>query len=298
MPSEMLFKRDSAYIPRVACVHDLCGYGKCSLAVALPVLSAAGCDACSVPTGIFSAQTSFEDFFEFDTTGLLGDYIASWEKIGVEIDAIYSGFLTNTAQIVIIESLYAQYPNAIRVVDPAMADFGSFYPTYTEGLGKAMLRIAARADLLMPNLTEAAILTGRPPDTYWKADTIEDAQVRDIMHGLLDTGAKNVVLKGVRRIAENRISNYVGSANSDEIVHIEDEYRPFTFHGAGDLFASCTVAALMCGRTLQDAASFATDFLHEAMLITERQPDFQRRGISFEPLLGRVSDLLKEKAID
>ena len=132
-----LYQREGAYIPRVAAVHDLCGYGKCSLGVAIPVLSAAGCDVCPVPTGLFSSHTAFPGWYMHDTTEILADYLNAWKGIGVEIDAVYSGFLGAPEQVDRIRDLYAMYPNALRVVDPVMADHGKVYPTYTPELCSA-----------------------------------------------------------------------------------------------------------------------------------------------------------------
>ena len=153
-----LYERRDDYIPRVAAVHDLCGYGKCSLGVAIPVLSAAGCDVCPVPTGLFSSHTAFPGWYMHDTTSIMKDYTNAWKGIGVEIDAVYSGFLGAPEQVDRIRDLYETYPNALRVVDPVMADHGKVYPTYTPELCDAMAELAAGADILTPNLTEAAII--------------------------------------------------------------------------------------------------------------------------------------------
>ena len=124
-----LYQREGDYIPRVAAVHDLCGYGKCSLGIAIPVLSAAGVDVCPVPTGLFSSHTAFPGWYMHDTTDILDDYLEAWKGIDVEIDAVYSGFLGAPEQVDIIRDIYATYPDALRVVDPVMADHGQVYPT-------------------------------------------------------------------------------------------------------------------------------------------------------------------------
>ena len=159
---------EKIYIPRIAAVHDLCGYGKCSLGVAIPILSAAGCDVCPVPTGLFSSHTAFEGWYMHDTTDILQDYINAWDNIGVEIDAIYSGFLGAPKQVEIIKGLYSKFPRAIKFVDPVMADHGKVYPTYTPELCEAMASLAADADVLTPNLTEAAIILGEPIGDEWQ----------------------------------------------------------------------------------------------------------------------------------
>ena len=116
-----LYERREGYIPRVAAIHDLCGYGKCSLGVAIPVLSAAGCDVCPVPTGLFSSHTAFPGWYMHDTTEILNDYLAAWAGIGVELDAVYSGFLGAPEQVDIIKQVWESHPGALRVVDPVMA---------------------------------------------------------------------------------------------------------------------------------------------------------------------------------
>ena len=194
-----LYQREGAYIPRVAAVHDLCGYGKCSLGVAIPVLSAAGCDVCPVPTGLFSSHTAFPGWYMHDTTEILADYLNAWKGIGVEIDAVYSGFLGAPEQVDRIRDLYAMYPNALRVVDPVMADHGKVYPTYTPELCSAMAELACGADILTPNLTEAAIILGEPIGEDWGGADISDEEAHRLVDALVAKGAKHVVLKGIQR---------------------------------------------------------------------------------------------------
>ena len=287
-----LYKREGDYIPRVAAVHDLCGYGKCSLGVAIPVLSAAGCDVCPVPTGLFSSHTAFPGFYMHDITNILQDYINAWKGIGVEIDAIYSGFLGAPEQVDLIRELYAMYPNALRVVDPVMADHGKVYPTYTPELCAAMAELAAGADILTPNLTEAAIILGEPIGDDWAGTDISDEEAHRIVAALVAKGATHVVLKGIQREDENVIRNFVGGVDC-ETHELSNEYLPYMLHGTGDVYASCLLAAIMAGRTLDQAVRFAGDFTHDAMIVSAKQPNFQERGVSFELLLGKVSDLLK-----
>ena len=287
-----LYKREGDYIPRVAAVHDLCGYGKCSLGVAIPVLSAAGCDVCPVPTGLFSSHTAFPGFYMHDTTNILQDYINAWKGIGVEIDAIYSGFLGAPEQVDLIRELYAMHPNALRVVDPVMADHGKVYPTYTPELCAAMAELAAGADILTPNLTEAAIILGEPIGDDWAGTDISDEEAHRIVAALVAKGAKHVVLKGIQREGENVIRNFVGGVDC-ETHELSNEYLPYMLHGTGDVYASCLLAAIMAGRTLDQAVRFAGDFTHDAMIVSAKQPNFQERGVSFELLLGQVTDLLK-----
>ena len=286
-----LYERKNDYIPRVAAVHDLCGYGKCSLGVAIPVLSAAGCDVCPVPTGLFSSHTAFPGFYMHDTTEILADYIAAWKNIGVEIDAIYSGFLGAPEQVDRIRDLYEMYPNALRVVDPVMADHGKVYPTYTPELCDAMAELAAGADILTPNLTEAAIILGEPIGEDWGGTDISDEEAHRIVAALVAKGAKHVVLKGIQREGETVIRNFVGGTDC-ETHELSNEYLPYMLHGTGDVYASCLLAAVMAGRSLEESVRFAGDFTHDAMIVSAKQPGFEQRGVSFEPLLGQVTGLL------
>lgn len=286
-----LYERTGDYIPRVAAVHDLCGYGKCSLGVAIPVLSAAGCDVCPVPTGIFSSHTAFPGWYMHDTTDILQDYLAAWRGIDVQLDAIYSGFLGAPEQVDIIRSLYQTYPNAIKFVDPVMADHGQVYPTYTPELCQAMADLAKEADVLTPNLTEAAIILGEPIGDAWEGQDIPDEEAERIVRALLDLGAKNVVLKGIQREGEEVMRNFVGSANAPDIIQVRNEYVPYMLHGTGDVYASCVLAGLMAGRSLVESVAFAGNFVHDAMIVSAQQPNFMDRGVSFEPLLGKVCSL-------
>ncbi|MDO4498188.1 MAG: PfkB family carbohydrate kinase [Coriobacteriaceae bacterium] len=284
--STPLFERKGAYIPRIAAVHDLCGYGKCSLGVAIPVLSAGGNDVCPVPTGLFSNHTAFPTWHMHDTTEMLDGYLQAWKDVDIDIDAIYSGFLGAPEQCDSIRQLWNDYPNALRVVDPAMADHGKVYPTYTPELCQAMAGLASGCDVLTPNLTEAAIIL----DEDWHGQNISEDEARRIIEALLEKGAKNVILKGIDR-GDGIIRNYV-QGEQNEFAETRNELLPYMLHGTGDLYASCLLAAIMAGKTLLDAAQFASDFVAEAMVLTSEQPDFRNRGVSFEPLLGKIAGLL------
>ena len=283
-----LYRRQGAYIPRIAAVHDLCGYGKCSLGVAIPVLSAAGCDVCPVPTSLFSAHTRFPVFHMHDTTDMLTPYLDAWVAEGVEVDAIYSGFLGAAEQVSAIKRLYDEHPHALRIVDPVMGDGGKKYLTYTDELCAAMGELVNGADVLTPSLTEASILTGIP----YQGQDVDEEYVRSIMDALIDKGAKCVVLKGIVHENENTIRNYVAGPDL-AFEELNGELLPFMLHGTGDLYASGLLAAIMAGKSLYDAVAFAGSFICEAMRITCQQPDYEVRGVSFESKLGEVAALLQ-----
>lgn len=286
----ILYHRDPRYIPRVAAVHDMCGYGKCSLTAAIPILSAAGCDVCPVPTALLSEHTQFPVYTFHDTTDLLGEYLDAWSATGIELDGVYSGFLGSPDQVAIIQRLYREYPKALRLVDPVMGDAGTTYPTYTAELCEAMGALADGADVLMPNLTEASILTGRD----YPGQSLTDGQVTDWLEALLALRARNVVLKGIDR-GDGAIRNYVASAEAGASARIElaHDKLPYMTHGTGDAFASALCGAVLAGRGLAESARIAGEFVRHAMANTLNQPQHEHRGVSFELNLGELTTLVR-----
>ncbi len=282
-----LFTREGGKLPRVAAVHDLCGYGKCSLGVAIPVLSCAGIDVCPVPTSLFSAHTKFPKFYMHDTTSMLEDYLNAWNEEGIELEGVYSGFLGSAEQVAVIQRLYAEHPQALRIVDPVMGDGGEKYPTYTDEMCEATRGLVAGADVLTPNLTEASILTG----IAYEGQDVSADYVRSVTDALLEMGAKSVVLKGVVHGDENVIRNYV-AFEAGEVEEVSGELLPYMIHGTGDLFASGLTAAVFAGKTLIESVGFASTLVRDAMKITPAQPDWEMRGVSFESILGEVTALL------
>jgi pyridoxine kinase len=286
----ILYQRNPQYIPRIAAVHDMCGYGKCSLTAAIPILSAAGCDVCPVPTALFSAHTKFPTYTFHDTTDILPGYLDAWRQVGVELDGIYSGFLGSAEQVNLIKRLYREYPKALRLVDPVMGDAGVMYPTYTEHMCQTVKSLADGADVLMPNLTEASLLTGRD----YPGPNLTDDEVTEWVGALLDLGAKNVVLKGIDR-NDGKIRNYVGNAavGAARRVELMHDKLPYMIHGTGDAFASALCGAVMAGRSLDESARVAGEFVRHAMESTRSQPDFKERGVSFELNLGELTSLVE-----
>ena len=286
----VLFERQGAVIPRVAAVHDMCGYGKCSLGIAIPVLSAAGVDVCPVPTALFSAHTKFPVFYMHDTTEMLNDYLDAWQKEGIDLDGVYSGFLGSAEQVAVIKRLYREYPRALHIVDPVMGDGGSKYPTYTDEMCDATRGLVDGADVLTPNLTEASILTG----IAYQGQDVPVEFVQKNVDALLEMGAKNVIIKGVVHEGESVIRNYLASAGVDggRAVEVESDLLPYMLHGTGDLFASGLTAAIYAGRGLRAAVEFAGTLVRDAMAITRDQPNYELRGVSFESVLGDVTALL------
>ncbi len=277
---------------KIAVINDLSGYGRCSLTVAIPVLSAMGHQCCPIPTAILSNHTEFPVYFFDDYTEKMTTYTDKWKELGLSFDAIATGFLGSEAQIGIVMEIVQKLKaeKTFVVVDPVMGDGGEIYATYTPALWRAMGTLVDGADALMPNLTEASILTGRD----YPGQDIDDAQVDEILGALLAAGAKNVVLKGIDR-GDGMIRNYVASASTgvagkQELAHAK---LPFMTHGTGDAFASALCGAVMAGRPLAEAANIAGEFVRHAMESTQYQPNHEERGVSFELNLDELTALTR-----
>lgn len=272
--------------PRVAAVHDICGYGKCSLAVALSTISVAGVDVLPVPTSVLSCHTQFPSYSFFDTTPTLNDFIDNWRENSVEVDGVYTGFLGSVEQIALIQKLIAQYPDSFNIIDPVMGDNGHAYPTYTESMCKAMTALVPLANVLTPNITEASILLGED----FPGVNISYNKAREIAQKLIDLGAQAVVLKGIE--SEQKITNLVMNS-AGEWTTISHDLHPVKLHGTGDLFAACITAGLFSGHDLISSTEFASQFVYAAIDFSTTQKGYQIRGVNYEPLLYKLVDFCR-----
>ena len=271
-----LYERRDDYIPRVAAVHDLCGYGKCSLGVAIPVLSAAGCDVCPVPTGLFSSHTAFPGWYMHDTTSIMKDYTDAWKGIGVEIDAVYSGFLGAPEQVDRIRDLYETYPNALRVVDPVMGDNGILYSHFDQHFVDEMKGLCKIADVIVPNLTEACFLT----DTKYESVTEKDyppilSKLKKLCPRPSVTGCDEVRDGSVR-------SAVFYTDEKGELKSYATEKIEGAFHGAGDVYASALVGALARGIDMDKAVELSAEFTKNSIAQTKKDGTEARYGLNSE----------------
>ena len=181
--------------PRVAAIHDMSGFGRCSLTVAIPILSAMGVQCCPLPTAFLSTHTGgFEGFTFLDMTDEMSKVADHWASLGLTFQAVYSGFLGSERQIGVVENFICRFrgPDTVVVVDPVMGDYGRVYQTYTAAMCNGMARLAELADVITPNLTEAALLLGQPYETL----PAGEAGLREITERLSLGGRRSVVLTG------------------------------------------------------------------------------------------------------
>ena len=279
--------------PKVAAIHDLSGFGRCSLTVALPVLSAMGVQCCPLPTAFLSTHTGgFEGFTFLDMTEEMPKAARHWETLGLRFDAIYSGFLAGRRQIGIVADFIRTFrtPETRVIVDPVMGDDGSIYQTYTPELCAGMAELTELADVITPNLTEAALLLGWDYTSLFRPDGRQDPdRLRQAVEQLSRDGTRSVALTGVSE-APGRPGALCYDAGTGSLETVQTDFVAHPLLGTGDIFASVLTGALVKGRTLPEAARQAAEFIRACAERTVAEDLPLREGVDFEPLLGLLTD--------
>ena len=278
-------------VPRVACINDLSGFGRCSLTTVLPVLSVMGVQACPAPTAVLSKHTGFPKFTFTDLTDTLDNYFESWSDL--DFDWIFAGFLGSLGQIGIVRRFFEKQkqknPACRILLDPVMGDAGRRYSTYTPELCDAVRELVSEADVITPNITEACILTG----TEYRGECLQLYEAEALAESLMQLGCGAAVITGI--VQENQIGNltYLDGKAVYTAVHRTESL----FSGTGDLFASVLCGALARGRALPEAVETAGAFLSEVTQGTLRQNTPAAEGILFEPFLNHLGGMFDaEKA--
>ena len=263
---------------RVLSIQDVSCYGQCSLTVALPILSSVGIETVILPTAILSTHTAgFKGFTFRDLKGDLPAIVAHWKKEGIQVDAVYTGYLGHEDDVKIVLDIASSPINkGPLIVDPAFGDKGVLYGGFDLAYVASMRGLVAKADILLPNLTEACFLLDIP--YVAKPD---EKQIDGILLGLSALGAKTIVLKGIgAKEGETGLVIYDGK----EKLYYSHRRIDQDFHGTGDVFASSFVGAYMRGLTPLEAGKLAADFTCEAILNTKGD-ESHTYGVKFEPLL-------------
>lgn len=269
--------------PRIAAIHDLSGFGRCSLTVALPILSAMGTQCCPLPTAFLSTHTGgFNGFTFLDMTDEMSRVAAHWKSLDLQFDAIYSGFLGSERQIDLVEEFFRDFrrPNTLTIVDPVMGDHGEVYQTYTPAMCAGMIRLARLADVITPNLTEAALLLDLPLDALpAPQETVERLSL---------DGRRSVVLTGVS-MSPGMTGAMCFDAKTGRAEAVQTAFVAHEFHGTGDVFASVLTGSLVQDRNLNEAAMLAAKFVRACAERTAKEDLPIREGVEFEPLLGLLT---------
>ena len=264
---------------KILTFQDISCYGQCSITVALPVLSAWGIETAILPSAILSTHTAgFKDFVVHDLSDEIPHILAHWEREHIQYDALYAGYLGELRHFEQAKEIKRKLlsEGAPFVLDPVMGDAGKLYPAFDQTYVEGMKGLVKEADYLLPNLTEACLLTGLPYQ-----ETYDEAYIRKVIDGLRSLGAKTIVLTGV-----SYRKGMTGVAYFDEkgYRYFEHERIDRSYHGTGDIYSSTFLGALLSGKDGFEASKLAASFVVEAIKNTigdESHP----YGVKFEPLL-------------
>ncbi len=274
---------------RVVTLQDISCFGKCSLTVALPIISAMGISCSVVPTAVLSTHTGgFEGFTFRDLTSDIPKIAEHWSREGISFEGIYTGYLGSEEQISLICDFIETFGGGSLVfVDPAMADFGKLYTGFDMSFVAAMKRLCGRADVLVPNLTEASMLLGVE---YIEGGYDED-YVKNLLRGLCGLGARRAILTGVS-YSEKEQGAVAYDSETDTFESYFAENIPMRTHGTGDVFASTLFGALTLGKSMSEAIKIAVDFTVGAIKATFDDKDHWY-GVKFEKCIPALIESIK-----
>lgn len=278
-------------LKKALAIHDISCVGKCSLTVALPILSAAGVETSVLPTSVLSTHTGGFDGFTFhDLTPEIGPITAHWKSLGLTFDALYTGYLGSKEQVALMMGIFDAFGGgALKLVDPVMADNGVLYGGFPADFPMEMSKLCAKADVIVPNFTEAALMLGEP---YAEGPYTKE-YIEGLLRRLRAVCRGKIVLTGVH-FDENQVGAACYDPESDSVDYAMAKRIPGYFHGTGDVFGSALLAALLAGKSLAHSAQIAADFTADS--IQKSDPAREKKyGVAFEralPGLMRNLDLL------
>lgn len=265
---------------KVAAIHDLSGVGRCSLSVILPTMSAQGIQVCPVPTAILSAHTGgFGEVVLRDLTDYISPALEHYKRLDYKFDCVYSGFLASTEQIDHCLEFFEYYKDALKVVDPVMADNGKPYKTCSAELCSRMGELAAIADIITPNITEAAMLLGENP----LQPDVAMQKIKSYLVRLSELGPKIVVITSV--FSDGKTYNVGYDRDHSKFWRIPYNLINAHYPGTGDVFASVLTGSILRGDSLPIAMNRATAFLERAIKTTYSYSTDSREGIMLESCL-------------
>ena len=275
------------YIKRVASVHDISGFGRCSQTVIIPILSSMGIQVCPLITSLLSAHTGFENYEFVDFTDHIEPFFTHWKNLNIEFDAIYTGFLGGPKQIAIVTKFIDLFKkgNNLVVVDPVFADYGKIYNAFNEDIVVEMRNLIKKADIIVPNITEASFLLGKPMRT-----SLSITEIKEWLLELSKCGPKIVIITSVGDEKDQTvICNVAYDSIKKEFILIKNRLIPSNYTGTGDTFASVIIGGLLKGDTLPIALNKATEFIVKVIERTYENGAPNREGIFLEAMLGELS---------
>jgi pyridoxine kinase len=267
---------------KIAAINDISGFGRCSIAVAQPIISYLGIQCCPVPTSIFSNHTGFEEYFFDDYTDKMQAYIDNWKKLDLHFSGIMVGFLGSIRQIEIVKKFIRDFKdeNTKILIDPAMGENGKIYATYTPKMCQETRKLVEHADIITPNLTESCILTG----TMYRTDFSEQ-ELFHMAQTLVDGGARHVVISGVD--LGDEVGNVIASHEITPQMITHKRTGDFR-SGTGDIYAAVIAADMVNGVPFAESVRKAGEFVSEAIIATEKLEIPKTDGLAFEEVLYRL----------
>lgn len=259
--------------PSIAIVNDISGFGRCSVTVALPILSAMKIQCGIIPTAILSNHTEYPDYSLLDFTPYMEEYLDKWKKLNLSFDGIYTGFLGSDRQLAIITKMFQQFSFKNRIVDPVMGDHGVIYNSYTDSMCQSMKQLVAHSTLTTPNVTELCILTDHPYH-----ETITKEEIFDMCRALAQTGASQIVVTGIEK--GNQIGNAIYENGAFELLY-ETKILPLR-PGTGDVFASILAGGSLHNIELRKSVKTASEFIRTCLTTSARLDIPINDGVCFE----------------
>lgn len=284
MQKEATFMMSHNHQKKIAVINDFPGFGRCSIAVALPIISVMKIQCCPVPTSIFSNHTGFDSFVWTDYTAHMDAYLEEWKKLHLKFNGICTGFLGSEAQIEIVKRFLREFKSkdTIAVIDPVMGDYGKLYPTYSPALAEKMHELTEFADLLTPNLTEACILTGTPFD-----ENMGTSELTRICEQLSAQGPEKIVISGIH--LEDYIGNFV--YRRGEAPTLLKTLKVGTNRsGTGDVFSAIIAADAVNGVDFLTSVQKASDFIAKTIARSIELNLPATDGICFEEYLAELAE--------
>ena len=274
-------------LKKVAAINDLSGIGKCSLSVAIPILSALKVQCCPFPTAILSSQTGFSQYTFLDLTNEMEKYSNTWKKLNLNIDTIYSGFLGSSSQIDIVRNFIKSNPHAFVVVDPVLGDNGELYPIFNNDTCTKMKDLVIHSNLITPNITEACLLLNKD-----YKDNFSEEEVITIAKKLSELGPSKVIITGI--IRDNMIYNLSYDKEEDKAFTYGLEYNKCSYSGTGDIFVSIICGLITNNYDLEFAVKTASDFIYKCVSYTSKYEIDRNEGVMFEMFLNDLTSINKK----
>ena len=276
---------------KIVTIQDISCFGKCSLTVALPIISAMGVEAAIIPTAVLSTHTMFKRFTFKDLSDQIAPISEHWQEEGLKFDALYTGYLGSFEQIDMMKQFFADFgEGALKFVDPAMGDNGKLYPAFDEAFAKHMATLCAKADIIDPNLTEACFMLG---EEYKEDGAYDETYIKDILVKLTDLGAKTAILTGVS-LSPDKLGAMGYDSQTKEFFSYYNQRIPAKYHGTGDVFSSALLAALVLGKEREKAIEIAADFTRKSIALTEADAEKPWYAVNFEQAIPYLLQKLQK----